>query len=128
MKFTQVLLIMLIGMISLTAFSTTREPARKPETTLVRHHFDAVAVVNVEATNFQMVNTIVGIEVVSIAAEKEKLTLNRTQLFYNADDVGWHSSIRGKALTKSNIKHTHIEYVNPIISITDIRIRDGDRC
>lgn len=120
MKFPKVLLIMLIGMISLTAFATTSEPARKLETTIVQRQFDAVAVVNVEATTLQVVNAIVIVNVVSIAAENNYLTYPTT--FATVMDVGWQTSGQFNFCSKRKKS----KYCNSISPTTDTRIRVRD--
>lgn len=128
MKSIRGLAIVLIGMISMTVFATTSEPVQKSKPTWEQHDFHVAPVVNVEYTAIVAIDTATGMVFVSNGTDTNKTTATYPETSAIASDVGWRSSIRAKALTKSNIKRTQIVYVNPITPNTDIRIRDGDRC
>jgi hypothetical protein len=85
------LVIVLIGMISMTAFATTSEPARKSKATFEQHDLVSVVanVVNVDPVSVRIVPTIVGPVVIRTNTD-QLATKTEHKTVRTVDDVGWH--------------------------------------
>lgn len=124
MKLRTALSIMLIGMISLTAFATTSKLEQKPTTTLTPVQSVCIEVVNVATVDFVFYE--INLKVQSIAnayftlkSENKPLTLVAA-----IDDVGWKVSEQNyNNYFKSNLSKTNrIPFVS-LCNKTKARIR-----
>ena len=103
MKLRTCLSIMLIGMISLTAFATTSKLEQKPTTTITPVQSVCIEVVNVATVDFVLceINS-------KVLSNYAYFTLKNVDETYNTlaylDDVGWNDSrFNYNLLSKSNL-------------------------
>ena len=123
MKLRTLLSIMLIGMISLTAFATTSKLEQKSKPTITLSHMVYVDVVNVAQAN--------DINVVQLNAE----SIENTQFYLKTvdeplnyvatiDDVGWINFRNNfNQYFKSKLTETKLKQIVRIINLTKSRIR-----
>ena len=124
MKLRTLLSIMLIGMISMTAFATTSKLEQKSKPTITLDQKVYVDVVNVEAQDFVCVE--VKTKPQSIANTQFYLK-NVDEPFSNVaalDDVGWYSfRINFNQYFKSKLSGTNLKQIIKIINLSKPRIR-----
>jgi hypothetical protein len=123
MKLRTALSIMLIGMISLTAFATTSKLEQKPKTTLTPVQSVCIEVVNVATVDF------VFYEINSkVLSNKAYFTLKNVDEPCNTlaylDDVGWNDSrFNYNQYFKSNLPSTNRIPIVSLCHKTKARIR-----